>query len=768
MFAWKTRTGLKRFGDAYDVSTRIDGALAMRENPRLRVACLGLWILAICCGLTLAAAGTAWAAGEPTTYTAVESTAQTPASNFSASGGGDGWAVALSTSGGVNNEGQVFNVFHHQDQMTVACHNQADGSQCWPTLTETITDGSGNNFATSGHPGMYLDQGTGKLYVFGTRTSDDTGGVVCIDTTQGATNPDPFCGFTALTAVGDASNPGLSNLSMPMQVGSDLYSFNYYDGGTAGGGSGTQNRLLCFDLNTFAACSGQPYAVTLGGTTVDSGGFPEPAVATIAGKILIPINVDGNYKIACYDPSIGGNCAGSWPIADPGSDAGNDGSPFPLLDSSGNTTGFCEPTGTDACFNFDGSSATTPANLGSVTGASSPWNGPGLVIGSRVYVPNGNLLGEQGEVTCYDYAAQASCNNFPKSFGGSLDYLYTVNADPQRPTCVWVNADNGSSQIQNFDAFTGGSCSAGSPTEQIAQFVNPGSQCTPSSYGDLTILSPSNASGSVSIEDADGNQIASRSIGANGVVSLAGLNLSTSDLFVINLNQSAPTVQLQLTWTAPYNPSCLDDDATATNGQITASGGFTLTGTAGQQVSGTVATFKDPDPTGTASEYAATISWGDGSTSSGTISGTASKFTVTGSHTYSKSGSYKITVTITDTDASSNNATVSSTANIKAKQAVKAARVSAKLARVPSACVSNAFTARVQGTRIASVRFTLDGRRMSSTTVKRHQKYSGRIRVTPGHHTLTVKITFLRGSAARYRTFHRSVTGCTPAPSFTG
>jgi uncharacterized delta-60 repeat protein len=50
--------------------------------------------------------------------------------------------------------------------------------------------------------------------------------------------------------------------------------------------------------------------------------------------------------------------------------------------------------------------------------------------------------------------------------------------------------------------------------------------------------------------------------------------------------------------------------------------------------SGPVATFKDADPAGVASDYIATITWDDGTTSVGTISGTG-PFTVSGSHLFS-------------------------------------------------------------------------------------------------------------------------------------
>jgi ELWxxDGT repeat protein len=50
--------------------------------------------------------------------------------------------------------------------------------------------------------------------------------------------------------------------------------------------------------------------------------------------------------------------------------------------------------------------------------------------------------------------------------------------------------------------------------------------------------------------------------------------------------------------------------------------------------SGVVATFSDADPTGQAGDYTATINWGDGSTSSGTVQANGSSFVVNGTHTY--------------------------------------------------------------------------------------------------------------------------------------
>ncbi len=85
--------------------------------------------------------------------------------------------------------------------------------------------------------------------------------------------------------------------------------------------------------------------------------------------------------------------------------------------------------------------------------------------------------------------------------------------------------------------------------------------------------------------------------------------------------------------------------------------------TEGTPFSGTVASFTDTD-TGTASDpttnptdYSATINWGDGSTSAGTIaySGTPGNFAVNASgapHTYAEDGSYFVSVTVTDVGGS--------------------------------------------------------------------------------------------------------------------
>jgi len=62
-----------------------------------------------------------------------------------------------------------------------------------------------------------------------------------------------------------------------------------------------------------------------------------------------------------------------------------------------------------------------------------------------------------------------------------------------------------------------------------------------------------------------------------------------------------------------------------------------------------VASFTVNNSTDTASAFTATIDWGDGTTTTGTVVGSNGSFTVDGGHTYADEGFPQATVTITRT-----------------------------------------------------------------------------------------------------------------------
>ena len=71
-----------------------------------------------------------------------------------------------------------------------------------------------------------------------------------------------------------------------------------------------------------------------------------------------------------------------------------------------------------------------------------------------------------------------------------------------------------------------------------------------------------------------------------------------------------------------------------------------IEGTALPPATTEVASFSDPNLTDTAGDFTATIVWGDGNTSTGTVSGSNGSFTVDGGNTYESEGFFNATVTI--------------------------------------------------------------------------------------------------------------------------
>ena len=65
-----------------------------------------------------------------------------------------------------------------------------------------------------------------------------------------------------------------------------------------------------------------------------------------------------------------------------------------------------------------------------------------------------------------------------------------------------------------------------------------------------------------------------------------------------------------------------------------------------------MATFTHANGVEPASDFVATINWGDGSTSTGTITESGTTYTVKGSHTYATNGSHTVTTTVVESESS--------------------------------------------------------------------------------------------------------------------
>jgi hypothetical protein len=158
---------------------------------------------------------------------------------------------------------------------------------------------------------------------------------------------------------------------------------------------------------------------------------------------------------------------------------------------------------------------------------------------------------------------------------------------------------------------------------------------------------------SASINWGDGTTASAGTVSLNS--STGNYSISGSHTFAEEINYSITvSVSDGQGLSASANSSATVSDAALTLTQFTASRVGHLTATA-------TATFTDADPAGAVFDYTATITWGDGSSSSATITKGTSNFTATGTHHYAKKGTYTVTLTITDQGGSQLTKTVSVT-----------------------------------------------------------------------------------------------------------
>jgi len=91
--------------------------------------------------------------------------------------------------------------------------------------------------------------------------------------------------------------------------------------------------------------------------------------------------------------------------------------------------------------------------------------------------------------------------------------------------------------------------------------------------------------------------------------------------------------------------------------------GVTFSATQGTPFNGLVANVTDTSLTDTASNFSASIAWGDGTTSAGVVAGASGSFTVSGTHTYASIGNFTATVSVTHVPTNTT-VTATSTAHV--------------------------------------------------------------------------------------------------------
>jgi uncharacterized repeat protein (TIGR01451 family) len=112
------------------------------------------------------------------------------------------------------------------------------------------------------------------------------------------------------------------------------------------------------------------------------------------------------------------------------------------------------------------------------------------------------------------------------------------------------------------------------------------------------------------------------------------------------------------------NAFALQATASVAEGDALTAHPLTINPHRAQAFTGTVATFTDTFTANTSDDFAASVDWGDGTTTIGTVSGSNGSFTVAGTHTYANAGIFSMQVTLRDSGPGSAQATADSTANV--------------------------------------------------------------------------------------------------------
>jgi hypothetical protein len=157
------------------------------------------------------------------------------------------------------------------------------------------------------------------------------------------------------------------------------------------------------------------------------------------------------------------------------------------------------------------------------------------------------------------------------------------------------------------------------------------------------------------IDWGDGTQSAGTLVGSDGSFTVEGGHTYT--------NEGASAVGVTVTRTADLSQIVISGPITVADADVFTPHGTSFSVDPSASFGGTVATFDDAYLGEAASDLAATIVWGDGSTTAGTVTGSNGSFTVSGGHAYAAAGTDAVETTLSDIGGTAT-ATADSTAYV--------------------------------------------------------------------------------------------------------
>ena len=318
-------------------------------------------------------------------------------------------------------------------------------------------------------------------------------------------------------------------------------------------------------------------------------------------------------------------------------------------------------------------------------------NGQFLVSGTNTYAQSGTypvtvtVLSQSGaSITISSTAVVGTVPGLPtlislsplSAAAGSSDLTVTVNGANFTPSSIVQF--NGTSLATTF--VSGNQLTAVVPASLLAQagtasvtVFTPGigsSAAQMFTIAQVNASSPTLSSISPSSASVGSNGVTLAVFGSNfapnSIVQWNGISLATTFLTSSQLTALVPANLLAQAGTASVTVSTPNVGSSLalpfTVAQAFLSGtGVTFTASPGVSFTGPVANFSVANSNALPSQFAATINWGNGTTSAGTITAVGNgQFLVSGTNTYAQSGTYPVTVTVLSQSGAS--ITISSTA----------------------------------------------------------------------------------------------------------
>ncbi|MEN9692952.1 MAG: hypothetical protein RLZZ330_596, partial [Actinomycetota bacterium] len=478
----------------------------------------------------------------------------TPAANFAGTAGGDGFNV-------VHANGRVYNVFHHQASVVVNCHDELTSEDCtYGGLTWPIEVSA--SVGTGMYSNAFTNKNETKLFVWAV-VRGQSAGIQCMKLEDGSD-----CGYQVLSVIDVAGNETTIDIGSaefvdwgsPARVGNKIYTPFAEPTG--------QTWLACFNLATESPCAQSAYKQSMLEPGVESFEFSifNGPHAIAYGKYVysnfFEVNTFNTY-VDCWDTEENSSCEGVWPRANQ-----SPSSWMPVLNQNQEITLICSLEESVSCLDAEtGEDATTPDHLAELYGMDElpAFIGTSLIFGKKVVSLLSGMGGSPlGTAICFDYstATPTNCGTIELP---DTSFVYSLDRDPNRPTCVWVNADNGLAQITNFDVLTMEQGCSGSLRTSLIQISTKGAACDVTEWDSLKITSPSQwTSATVTVRDENGdvlpggNEISISQ--ANVKTSLANVDFGTLETpyfdFDIQGADLSNGLNAQFTWTTSTPKIC--------------------------------------------------------------------------------------------------------------------------------------------------------------------------------------------------------------------